>query len=420
LIDQVITALSLHASKLPLDENDELALDWLNGRRTPDADQLLKAAIINLNLASDAPRIFKSLVEATCFGAKAIVDRFNEQGVPVKGLIGLGGVARKSPYIMQVMADVLNMPIRIHKSEQTCAMGAAMFAATAAGIYKKVEDAMAAMGQGFDMVYTPVNAHVLHYQKRYEEYMKLGNFIEQETKPLGIVSTDKYRIIREEAYDANMQLPKLGLVIATFGNVSAADRGLGVFAIKPSGVPYDELTPDKMVVVDFDGNVVDGNLHPSSDTKTHAVLYKHWKNIAGICHTHSVYATAWAQSLRAIPIFGTTHADHTVAEIPYAPPMDDTMIEGEYEYETGLQIINCFDDKKLDYEETEMILVGNHAPFTWGKTAGKAVYNSSVLETIAEMAFLTEQINPGAEQLKSALRRKHFERKHGPHAYYGQ
>ena len=177
ITDKLITALSTEAAKLPLKETDELAVDWLNGRRTPDADQLLKAAIINLNLASDAPRIFKALVEATCFGAKAIVERFNEQGVPVKGLIGLGGVAKKSPYVMQVMADVMNMPIRIHRSEHTCAMGAAMFAATAAGIYKKVEEAMASMGQGFDAEYHPNGANIEYYNKRYEQYKKLGAFI---------------------------------------------------------------------------------------------------------------------------------------------------------------------------------------------------------------------------------------------------
>ena len=181
LTDKIISNLSEEASRLPLNENDELAIDWLNGRRTPDANQLLKAAIINLNLATDAPRIFKALVEATCFGAKAIVDRFNEQGIPVKGLIGLGGVAKKSPYIMQVMADVMNMPIRIHRSEQTCAAGAAMFAATAAGIYEKVEDAMTAMGQGFDKEFFPDPSRVGMYKKRYLRYKELGNFISQKT-----------------------------------------------------------------------------------------------------------------------------------------------------------------------------------------------------------------------------------------------
>ena len=226
--------------------------------------------------------------------------------------------------------------------------------------------------------------------------------------------------IRQEAYEANMQLPKLGLVIFTFGNVSAADRSQEVFAIKPSGVSYDQLSPEKMVVVDFDGNTVDGKLRPSSDTKTHAVLYKHWKKIGGIVHTHSTHATAWAQAQRDIPIFGTTHADHNTTDIPCAPPMDDKMIQGDYEYQTGFQIINCFKDRNLSYEEVEMILVGNHAPFTWGKTAEKAVYNGGVLEAIAQMALLTEQINPKAPRLKDALIKKHFDRKHGPDSYYGQ
>lgn len=229
-----------------------------------------------------------------------------------------------------------------------------------------------------------------------------------------------YSSIKEEAYQANMQLPKLGLVLFTFGNVSAVDRAAGVFAIKPSGVPYEDLSPDKMVIVDFDGKTVEGKLRPSSDTKTHAVLYKHWEHIGGVVHTHSTYATAWAQAQRDIPIFGTTHADHNTVDIPCAPPMDDSMIRGDYEYETGFQIMNCLQERKLSYEEIEMILVGNHAPFTWGKNAAKAVYNSAVLEAVAQMALFTEQINPKAPRLKDALIKKHYERKHGPDSYYGQ
>jgi len=230
----------------------------------------------------------------------------------------------------------------------------------------------------------------------------------------------KYEHIQESAYKANMQLPKLNLVLFTFGNVSAVDRDLGVFAIKPSGVPYEDLTPAKMVIVDFDGNTVKGKLRPSSDTKTHAVLYKHWEKIGGIVHTHSTYATAWAQSLRDIPIYGTTHADHNTVDIPCAPPMSDEMIKGNYEHETGFQIMNFMKDRALNYEEVEMILVGSHAPFTWGKTPEKAVYNSAVLETIAQMSYLTEQIRLDAPRLKDALIKKHFERKHGPDSYYGQ
>ena len=226
--------------------------------------------------------------------------------------------------------------------------------------------------------------------------------------------------LKEMTFEANMQLSKLGLVLYTFGNVSAVDRKEGVFAIKPSGVPYEELSPEKMVVVDFDGKTVEGKLRPSSDTKTHAVLYKHWPAIGGIAHTHSTYATAWAQTQLDIPIFGTTHADHNTVDIPCAPPMDDSMIQGDYEYQTGFQIMNSLKEKMLSYEEVEMILVGNHAPFTWGKTCEKAVYNSAVLESIAKMAYLTKQIKHDSPRLKDSLIKKHFERKHGADSYYGQ
>jgi L-ribulose-5-phosphate 4-epimerase len=230
----------------------------------------------------------------------------------------------------------------------------------------------------------------------------------------------KYNHIQEAAFEANRQLPKLGLVLFTFGNVSAADRDLGVFAIKPSGVPYNDLSPEKMVIVDFNGVTVKGKLRPSSDTLTHALLYKEWPKIGGIAHTHSTYATAWAQSQRDIPIFGTTHADHTTTDIPCAPPMADEMIRGDYEYQTGFQIINLFRERDLSYEEVEMVLVGNHAPFTWGKTPEKAVYNSAVLESIAHMAYLTLQIDVNAPRLKDSLVKRHYERKHGPNSYYGQ
>ena len=176
--DKIIATLAAAAAAIELNDTDELALDWMNGRRTPDANQLLKGVIANINLASDAPRIFKSLVEATCFGSKAIVERFIAEGIPVKGIIALGGVAKKSTYVIQTMANVLNMPVRIHSSEQTCANGAAMFAATAAGIYKKVEDAMNAMGQGFEKTYEPEKDKVEYYAKRYKMYLDLGNKIE--------------------------------------------------------------------------------------------------------------------------------------------------------------------------------------------------------------------------------------------------
>ncbi len=230
----------------------------------------------------------------------------------------------------------------------------------------------------------------------------------------------QFKSLREECYEANIQLNNLGLVIFTFGNVSALDKEKAVFAIKPSGVPYEILKPQDIVIMDFDAKVVDGTMRPSSDTKTHAQLYKNWEGIGGITHTHSTYAVAWAQAGLDIPIFGTTHADHTHQDIPCARVLTDEMIKGDYEFETGNQIFNCFKDKKLSYKEMEMVLLQNHGPFTWGKDAAKSVYNAAVLEEIAKMAQLTLQINPNTQRIKDSLRMKHYERKHGKGAYYGQ
>jgi L-ribulose-5-phosphate 4-epimerase len=217
-----------------------------------------------------------------------------------------------------------------------------------------------------------------------------------------------------------MKLNALGLVIYTFGNVSAVDREHSVFAIKPSGVAYEVLKPEDIVIVDFDNNIVEGIMRPSSDTKTHAYLYKNWDDIGGIAHTHAMYSVAWAQTQLDIPIFGTTHADHLTVDIPCAPPMSDELIKGNYEHNTGIQILDCFSDKNISHKEVEMILIGNHGPFTWGKTAEKAVVNSRVLEAVAQMAYLTLQINPKALKLKDSLIKKHYERKHGKDSYYGQ
>ncbi|MCC3160606.1 L-ribulose-5-phosphate 4-epimerase [Hymenobacter sp. 15J16-1T3B] len=229
-----------------------------------------------------------------------------------------------------------------------------------------------------------------------------------------------YQDLKQACYEANMQLPKLGLVLFTFGNASVVDRQNRVFAIKPSGVPYETLRPEDIVIVDFANKIVEGTKRPSSDTKTHAVLYAHWEHIGGIVHTHSTYATAWAQAQLDIPILGTTHADHLTVDVPCAPPMSDQLIQGDYEHQTGWQILNEFQRRGLTPEEVEMVLIGNHAPFTWGKTVDKAVYNSAVLEEIARMAYLSCTLRPGVPRLKDALIRKHYERKHGAGSYYGQ
>lgn len=232
--------------------------------------------------------------------------------------------------------------------------------------------------------------------------------------------SSKYTELKQECYQANMELNALGLVIYTFGNVSAVDRNKGVFAIKPSGVSYETLKPEDIVILDYDNTIIEGKLRPSSDTRTHAYLYKNWDDIGGIAHTHAMYSVAWAQAQKDIPIFGTTHADHLTVDIPCAPPMSDQLIQGNYEHNTGIQILDCFKEKGLSHKEVEMILIGNHGPFTWGKDTAKAVYNSKVLETIAKMAALTLQINPNAPRLKESLIKKHYERKHGKKAYYGQ
>lgn len=226
--------------------------------------------------------------------------------------------------------------------------------------------------------------------------------------------------IREAAWAANMALHDAGLVVASFGNASAIDREAGVFAIKPSGVPYADLSPDAMVIVDLDMNVVDGSLRPSSDTNTHAVLYRAFPGIGGVAHTHSTHAVAWAQALRDIPVYGTTHADHLTVPVPCTALMEDERIRGNYEVETGRQIVSHFGANGLDAADVEMVLVGGHGPFTWGISAAKAVYHSVILEEIARMALFTEQLHPGAEPLKESLIDKHWQRKHGEGAYYGQ
>jgi L-ribulose-5-phosphate 4-epimerase len=224
--------------------------------------------------------------------------------------------------------------------------------------------------------------------------------------------------LKREAYEANLEIPRQSLAIYTFGNVSAFDARAGVFAIKPSGMPYDALTPEAMVLVDLDGNVLERHARPSSDTRTHAVLYRHFEGIGGVCHSHSMYATAWAQAVRDIPVLGTTHADHLTAPVPVTEPMSDEAIERDYEEETGNQIVERL--RGLDHHEIEMIIVACHGPFTWGKNAAKAIYNSKVLEEIAQMAYLTLSINPGIGPLKKTLIDKHYLRKHGKSAYYGQ
>jgi L-ribulose-5-phosphate 4-epimerase len=227
-----------------------------------------------------------------------------------------------------------------------------------------------------------------------------------------------YDDLKEEAWRANLEIPRRGLALYTFGNVSAFDAQRAVFAIKPSGVDYERLTAADLVVIDLEGKVVEGALRPSSDTRTHIALYRTFKGIGGIVHTHSTYATAWAQACRSIPLYGTTHADHLAEDVPCTELMTADAVNLDYEAETGTQIIDCF--RTRDPNQTPMVLVAGHGVFTWGKTADKAVYHAVVLEELAKMAAITHALAPSVNRLPEHLIRKHFERKHGKRAYYGQ
>lgn len=228
--------------------------------------------------------------------------------------------------------------------------------------------------------------------------------------------------LKEDVWKANLQLPKHGLVVFTWGNVSGFDPESGLFVIKPSGVEYDELTPDDMVVMDLKGNKVEGKLNPSSDTPTHLVLYNNFPGIGGVVHTHSRWATSWAQAGRDIPAYGTTHADYFYGSIPCTRKMKTKEIEGAYEEETGNVIVERF--QKLNPQDIPAVLVHSHGPFTWGKDCFEAVYHAVVLEETARMAAMSEWLAPGGigtlDPMQQQLLDKHYLRKHGKNAYYGQ
>ena len=224
--------------------------------------------------------------------------------------------------------------------------------------------------------------------------------------------------LKQQVYEANMELPEKGLITYTWGNVSGIDREKGLFVIKPSGVPYEELKPEDMVVMNLQGEKVEGDLNPSSDTPTHLELYKAFEKLGGIVHTHSPWATSWAQAGRAIPCYGTTHADYFYGQIPCARSLTKEEIEGNYEENTGRVIIEAFAEGNPEY--VPGILCANHGPFTWGKDAAQAVHNAVVLEEVAKMAYRTEQLKNQTVGAPGYLQDKHFFRKHGANAYYGQ
>ena len=226
--------------------------------------------------------------------------------------------------------------------------------------------------------------------------------------------------LKHAVYEANMELPRRGLVTYTWGNVSGIDRERELVVIKPSGVSYDELTPDDLVVLDLDGKVVDGELNPSSDTKTHLELYKAFPEIGGIVHTHSPYAVGWAQAGQDIPAYGTTHADYFYGPVPCCRSLTEQEVEEDYERNTGLVIVETFRQRELNPVHVPGAICRNHGPFTWGKDAAQAVYHAVVLEEVAKMAVYTTQIAPDAQPAPQYVLDKHFLRKHGPNAYYGQ
>ncbi|MBM3705702.1 MAG: L-ribulose-5-phosphate 4-epimerase AraD [Actinobacteria bacterium] len=226
--------------------------------------------------------------------------------------------------------------------------------------------------------------------------------------------------LKEQVYDANMALVRHKLVIFTFGNVSAIDRQKDVIAIKPSGVDYEKLKPQDMVLIDMDGNKLEEGLNPSSDTKTHIELYRAFENIRGVAHTHSRYATVFAQAILPIKCLGTTHADYFYGDIPCTEPITDSSIEGDYEKETGVLIIKTFKSLGLDYSHIKACLVGCHGSFTWGDSADDAVFASAILEEIAMQNLYTQLINPSVKSIKNTILDKHYKRKHGKDAYYGQ
>ena len=231
---------------------------------------------------------------------------------------------------------------------------------------------------------------------------------------------DKKSKLKEEVYNSNIELKNKGLVIYTFGNVSQIDRELQIVAIKPSGVEYDELKPEDIVLLDMSGRVIEGKLNPSSDTRTHLVLYKNFPEIGGIVHTHSKYATAFAQANLPVKCLGTTHADYFYSDIPCTEVIDDSMLLKDYEEETGNLIISRFERENIDYLRMKACLVACHGPFTWGKDADDAVFTSVLLEEIANMNYMTQTLNPEIKSIKKTLLDKHYFRKHGSNAYYGQ
>ncbi len=425
------------ARRLEPGESGLMALDWNNGNRTVLADPLLTGLLVGQTLHTTAAEVFRALVEATAFGALTIINRFEEHGVAVSEIVACGGIAEKNDFVMQLYADVCGRPIKTSRSAHTSALGAAIFGAVAGGAHNDVKSAQKRMACGARKTYRPRKADSRIYARLYEIYSRLHDEFGARTPcgKLGFVMKDLLAIragrengecpavdtagdLKRRVYEANAGLAEAGLVILTWGNVSGRDPATGAIVIKPSGVPYGDLSPSNMVTISPDGAAMEKGLRPSTDTPTHAVLYRAWKGIGGIAHVHSPYATAFAQAERPIPCLGTTHADYFHGEVPVTRPVSPDEAANDYEGNTGRVILERLEDVGPD--GVPAVLVARHGAFTWGETPAAALENAIVLEETARMAYLTLRLKSDAAALEDHLMEVHHLRKHGAEAYYGQ
>jgi L-ribulose-5-phosphate 4-epimerase len=415
-----------------------LALDWNNGNRTILTDVKLSGLLMGQTLHTEAHEIYRAYIEATAFGARKIIERMEEGGIEINEVICTGGLSLKNKVLMQIYADVLGRPMRVSETEQTCAMGAALFGAVAAG-YSDLATLQSRVVRYIPEVYEPIAENQAVYNQLFALYDDLhdGFGIKGDTKEYAHVMKQLIAIrdgeeleekpasafpeaLKQQVVEANQRLVAEGLVSLTWGNVSAIDRESGLVAIKPSGVDYDKLTTDSLVVVNLDGEVVEGSLRPSSDTKTHLELYRKFEAIGSVVHTHSASATAFSQAGKGLPCLGTTHADHFYGEVPVARALTQLEVSEDYEHATGVSIVERFEELGLNPVEVPAVLLKHHAPFTWGASPAKAVDNSVALEMCSKMAIDTYRMNPDAEAIPQHILEQHYLRKHGANAYYGQ
>ena len=413
-------------------ETGLLRLTWDNGDRTVLVNPELSGITLGWRLTTTAQDELFAAIEGTAFHTRVILERMEEHGVPVRRIINGGGIPQKNPVLNQVYANVMGKPILVPKGDVT-SLGSAIFAFMAAGAFPTIEAAQDQLCPGFHTI-EPEPVQAAASQELFALYRKLyfafgqRDFVRRGdgrraartcgASPRRPEEEKVLEALRTEVLEANLELVRRGLVIFTFGNASAVSREHGLCVIKPSGVPYDKMTPADMVITDLDGNLVEGSLRPSSDLATHVALYRAFPEIGGVVHTHSRHATAWAQANREIPCFGTTHADYFHGEIPITAQLSREEIEDDYEANTGTAIIARM--KGIRPLACPACLVSGHAPFCWGKTVTEAAHMAAIVEEIAAMAWQTVTINPAARPISEALRDKHHFRKHGPAAYYGQ